>query len=84
MSSIADALRAGESHGRYKVYILLGDTAREATAGANDDLAKAITAAIQYEAVGIYGRTLVQDSETGDVMAAFQDHKPLDPSKLDS
>lgn len=73
---------AGLKQLRYWVYALHGDKKRLLLTGCRDDLAEAISQAILWDQLGIFGRTLVQDQETGDVLAAFQSGKPLDPSKL--
>jgi hypothetical protein len=67
---------------RYYVYALHGDSKRLLVTGCRDDAAQAVEQAIIWDQLGIYGRTIVQDRETGDVIAAFQSGKPLDPSKL--
>lgn len=67
---------------RYKVYALYGDLKKHLQLGDRDDAAEAVEQAILWDQLGIYGRTLVQDHETGDVIAAFQSGKALDPSKL--
>jgi hypothetical protein len=70
------------SHYRYRVYALYGDRKKHLVLADRDDAAQAVEQAILWDQLGIYGRTLVQDSETGDVLAAFQSGKPLDPGKL--
>jgi hypothetical protein len=66
------------------VYALAGDQVRELVTQASDDEAHAITNAITFDALGLYGRVLVQDSVTNQVMACFEQGKPIDPATLEA
>lgn len=68
---------------RYHVYGLMGDVVRDLVAGATDDEAKAVTQATLFDGVGIYGRVLVRDEDTGEIIVCFENGKPIDPSTLE-
>lgn len=81
---VGQAAEAAANKLRYKLFALYGDQQQHLYAGNSDDEAEAIANAIRFDAVDIYGRVIVQDTTTGEIVAAFQDGKPLDPRELDS
>jgi hypothetical protein len=69
---------------RYKVYALAGDDVRELVTQASPDEARAVANAITFDSLGIYGRVLVQDHVTGQVVACFEQGKPIDPATVEA